>query len=271
VVTFDDDPVAHVRTEFGFDVTQYAWERYASRAYRKHIGFRVARPLLYLAFRETYGLHAGGILGPARSALASYRWSVRTLLPAFLHAESILLRRRLPTENQGPIRGQFLAALSRADHARYWNASYEGPGVGAHFMAILIRIIPKFGKLKILAVKPPDTSTEDLYLGSMNDAIGRFREYLSRLSQDPNAVLQLTNLDLDTGAVVSPGASETADATYAELLFSLAHEPSPAPDGIRRDVLAYYADLSSPIHTRNDPKKWRKLLIDLEALRRSGG
>ena len=136
----------------------------------------MARPLLYRGFRETYGLQARGILGPARSALASYRWGVWTLLPAFLHAESILLRGRLPIENQDAARTQFLATLSRADYTRYWSSSYEGLGVGAHLMALLIRIIPKVGKLKILAVKPPNPSTEDFSLGSMNDAIRRSRE-----------------------------------------------------------------------------------------------
>ena len=68
-------------------MTQSALQRYAPGAYRRHIGFRVARRLLYRTFREVYGIPATGILGPARTALPSYRWSVTSLIPAFVQAQ----------------------------------------------------------------------------------------------------------------------------------------------------------------------------------------
>jgi hypothetical protein len=268
IVTFEDGPIAHVRTEFGFDVAQSVWKRYAPRAYRKHIGFRVARPLLYRAFRETYGLRAGGILGPGRSALTTYRWGVRKLLPAFLRAEGILLAPRLPVENPSAARAKFLSVLSRADYAQHGSPRYEGPGVGAHLIALLIRIIPKFGILKILAVKAPNAPTEDLFLLSMNNAIERFRGLLSLLTANHGVSLALPNLNLDTGAATAPGTSRAADATYAALASLLAREPAGAPASAMRDVLAFYEDLTAPITTRANPKEWRKLLVHLQILRR---
>src|SRR5208283_1477394 len=45
-VTYEDDPLAHVKTEFGFDVIEVAKQRYAPDSYHDFIGFQVATPLL---------------------------------------------------------------------------------------------------------------------------------------------------------------------------------------------------------------------------------
>ena len=50
-VTYADDPKAHIRTEFGFDVTQVAKEPYSSDRYHDFIGFEVSKPVLERAFR----------------------------------------------------------------------------------------------------------------------------------------------------------------------------------------------------------------------------
>ena len=55
-VTYEDDPLAHVKTEFGFDVLQVARGHYASPEFHDFIGFEVSQTLLDQAFLETYGL-----------------------------------------------------------------------------------------------------------------------------------------------------------------------------------------------------------------------
>src|SRR6202161_4577547 len=55
-VTYADDPKAHIRTEFGFDVTQVAKNRYTSDRYHDFIGFEVSNPVLGEAFQDTYGI-----------------------------------------------------------------------------------------------------------------------------------------------------------------------------------------------------------------------
>jgi hypothetical protein len=45
-VTYADDPPAHLKTEFGFDVLEVARGRCVSDAYRDFIGFEVSKPLL---------------------------------------------------------------------------------------------------------------------------------------------------------------------------------------------------------------------------------
>ena len=86
LVTFEDDPIAHVRTEFGFDVAQTALSRYAPYEYRKQIGLRVSRAALERAYYETYGLTVRSILGPPRAAIGSYRVAVRRVIPLFAKA-----------------------------------------------------------------------------------------------------------------------------------------------------------------------------------------
>src|ERR1700688_4651978 len=52
-VTYEDDKLAHVKTEFGFDVLEVAHGRYAPDTYHDFIGFAVSAPLLEQAFQET--------------------------------------------------------------------------------------------------------------------------------------------------------------------------------------------------------------------------
>ena len=55
-ITYVEDPTAHLKTEFGFDVVQVARGRYASQAYHDFIGFEVSKPVLQRAFKRTYGI-----------------------------------------------------------------------------------------------------------------------------------------------------------------------------------------------------------------------
>jgi Zinc dependent phospholipase C len=46
LVTYEENPLAHVKTEFGFDVLEVAQGRYAPDSYHDFIGFEVSAPLL---------------------------------------------------------------------------------------------------------------------------------------------------------------------------------------------------------------------------------
>ena len=80
-VTYEDDKLAHVKTEFGFDVLEIAHGRYAPDAYHDFIGFGVSVPLLDQAFQETYGLDLKTVLRNEDEVLGSYRHAVSQLLP----------------------------------------------------------------------------------------------------------------------------------------------------------------------------------------------
>src|SRR5215472_14518459 len=80
-ITYEEDPLAHIKTEFGFDVLEVARGRYAPDDYHNFIGFGVDFPLLEQAFRETYSLELKDVLNDEDKVFGSYRRDVSQLIP----------------------------------------------------------------------------------------------------------------------------------------------------------------------------------------------
>jgi hypothetical protein len=267
LVTFEDDPIAHVRTEFGFDIAQIALWRYAPHQYRKTIGFRMSRRLLERAFQQTYGLRMGSILGPPRSALSSYDLAVHRLIPLFAKATIVDIRRHLPPDPPDTALDRLSEAISETDYAKHFGQYHHGPGFEARVLGIVIHLVPKIGILKILAIKAPSEQTEDLFVESLDHALSRFEVLLSDLA---NNQMPLADRDLDTGLKVRPGGYKLTDRTYAELLHRLVQTPGVSiPPDLRRDILAYYSDPAAPISTKHNPKAWMRVLAELNTLEHS--
>jgi Dopey and related predicted leucine zipper transcription factors len=267
IVTYDQSPHAHVRTEYGFDIEQLSKREFAPPAYMNSIGFRVPVRLLERAFRETYGIKAPEILGKARPALRSYRRSVRSFIPVFSKAETVLHRKQFPPDLDNDAYRIFHQRLATADYERHWSRAYRGPGFVAHVLAVVIKILPKVGPISLLAIKIPDRETEGWYVSSVNHTVDVYRNMLDELRADPNKQLALANRDLDTGDGVKPGAYPRTDETYARLLDRLTSTPARRlPLGIRQDVLDFYSNPDAPINTRKDRDRWKRVLSELEVL-----
>ena len=58
VVTFEDDPRAHVMVEFAFDVVQVGGAGYLPEAYHDFIGFQVAKPHWRQLSRDLWPEHS---------------------------------------------------------------------------------------------------------------------------------------------------------------------------------------------------------------------
>jgi hypothetical protein len=268
IVTYEESPTSHVRTEFGFDVAQTARLRYAPYAYRQQIGLRVSRTLLERAFFETYGLTVQSILGPPPAAMDSYRVAVRRVIPLFASGTIVDVGSHLPPDSSDPELQQLRAAISQTDYAKYWSQYQHGPTVKDHLLGIVVRLIPKIGVLRILAIEPPSSQTEDLFVKSLDTAVTQFREFLTELSYTPQGELTLANRDLDTGAKVRPGAYRLTDQTYAQLLQKVTEARGPPiPYGLRQDILDYYADPEAPISTKKNRQAWKNVLAQLEYLK----
>src|SRR5689334_6837801 len=69
VVTYEDNPSAHIKTEFAFDVLQVARGFYAPQAYHDFIGFEVSKPVLERAFEKTYCMPMGSLFKDADHAI----------------------------------------------------------------------------------------------------------------------------------------------------------------------------------------------------------
>jgi hypothetical protein len=267
VVTYEEQPTAHIRTEFGFDDAQIALRRYAPHEYRKHIGFHVSRVLLDRAFYETYGLRAPDVLGKPREAIGSYRYAVQHIIPLFAKATIVNVRGHLPPDPPDPELLRLEATIAMTDYALYWGQYHHGPTLEDYVLGFLVRLVPRIGILKILATKAPTIATEALFVKSLNDALTRFRGLLADLAGTSADDLALLNRDLDTGNLVKPGAYKLTDQTYAELLEKITARGVTVPPGIRRDILAYYSDPKAPITTKENARAWEKVQMELGVLR----
>src|SRR5580765_3617940 len=111
-VTYADDPKAHIRTEFGFDMAQVAKNRYTSDRFHDFIGFEIATPLLERAFLKTYGLKLSDVLGDEDRAIGTFRRAVSKFIPEMTRAALINRRADLVKDTANFDKRKFLYHLS---------------------------------------------------------------------------------------------------------------------------------------------------------------
>ncbi len=265
VVTYDENPHAHVRVEFAFDINQLGKLRLAPSGYLRYIGLTMPDRLLRRVFYETYGLNLPGVIGSREAAVRTYRFALRSLLPAVARAEVLLHRSEFPPDTPGPVLDSYAKASAQAAAENDWERFRSKPGVGSHLLAGLIRVLPKVGPLSMLALRGPIPATEELYLSSVVRAADALRSALTNI---PRTGEPLPNLDLDTGQATRPGSYALADETAAQLVLNLVKTPErPVPARLKRDLLEYYADPRAPIATKQNPGKWAKVQAGLQILR----
>jgi hypothetical protein len=264
-VTYVEDPAAHLRTEFGFDVVQVARGRYRSEDYHDFIGFKVSRPVLERAFKDTYGIELKDIFTNIDLALATYRRSVSVIIPRMTKVAWQTKKDEIVKSTPDITEQKFIYSLSNADYNREWGNQYEKPGVLDKSLALLFRIVPKVGPFAPLAFKTPTPEAERMFLESFNATLTRYR---AMLGQVQNKNINLQNRDFDTGELTRAGEYRLADDTYAKLLNKLASGKLEAvtPD-LRRNILAFYSNLNAPIATKKDKSEWQHTLRALDKLK----
>jgi Zinc dependent phospholipase C len=266
-VTYDESPHAHVRTEFGFDIEQLTKKRVAPPAYLKHVGFNVPRKLVERAFRQTYGIDAHEIIGRAHPALRSYRRAVRSIIPAFAEAEVVLHHRQFLPDKHNPEFELYARRVAETYYERHWKRAFKDPGIGAHLLAAVVWILPKIGPISMLAIKIPNSETQQWYVRGVNHTVDRFESILNNLKNDGQAP-RLPDLDLDTGKKEPPGAYHRTDDTYAKLLQRLTTPDRELPPGVRENILAFYSHPNAQSAWEGEGHSWNKILKQLEILNR---
>jgi hypothetical protein len=265
-VFYDQNPGAHLKTEFGFDVLQVARGRYAPDDYRDHIGFEVARPLLEKAFEQTYGLKLDAIFTDYDLAIGTYRSGVSSVIPKMTKVAWQIKKDDIKNEIPGMTRKRFLYHLSRAAYRKRWGKTYKRPGISTEILAFLIRILPKVGPLSALSFKVPTPQVEQMFMASFNAAVTDYQRDL-RAERD-SGQLALINDNFDTGTVTGPGEYPLADKTYAELIDKLAGtrfaEVTPE---LKSDVLDFYKDPNAPDTMKRKKKEWAKVMHEVNALK----
>ena len=255
VVTYEDDPKAHIRAEFGFDVIQLASDAYASNSYHRQIGFKVSKRLLECAFLETYGIELKRVLASVDLAIDSYTASVSSVIPEMSRVAWEMkkenLRKEFPgitsnsaTTNSATINSFTGAAFSRNPE---WRGYSRGPGPFARTTAFWFRIVPRVGIFTALGFKQPTFAAESLFVQSLDVTLDRYRELLGRVA---DGSLALENTNLDTGLPSRRGDYRLADQAYARLLNDLTRSRFRHASRELRDNIAAFYGPNRPIPTR---------------------
>jgi hypothetical protein len=255
LILYENNPAAHLKTEFGFDVLEVAQGHYAPKAYHDFIGFRVAKPVLERAFVETYSIEMKDIFKSLDLALGTYRKAISSIIPEMTKVAWHEKRGEIEKSQPGIVRRKFLFNMRRASYEKEWGREYERPGCGARVLAFLFGIIPKVGPFKALSYRMPDAQSEKLFMNSFNETVVRYCEYLQDVSASR---LRLPDRNLDTGGPTKRGTYKLADWAYEQLLEKLYSKKAQVSPGLRAKILEYYGQSKSP-----DSEKARRELIAL--------
>src|SRR6202167_2426697 len=96
--TYEDNPKAHIRIEFGFDVTQVAKNRYTSDRYHDFIGFEISKPVLERAFQDTYGIPLSHVLTKEDLSIGTFRRSISYIIPEMTRVALVARKKELVAE-----------------------------------------------------------------------------------------------------------------------------------------------------------------------------
>jgi hypothetical protein len=243
-VTYAEDPVSHIKTEFGFDVLQVARGNYAPEAYQAFIGFEVSQELLERAFLETYGLKLNNVFLNVPLAIGTYRYTIRGLMPDLTKAAWQAKKGDIQQAQPGTTRSKFHYHMNRAAFNKNWGTDYERPNIFARFVAWIIKALPKVGPFRTLAFKPPTPEAEKLFYHSFNTTVENYIKLVQQLKQQDD--FKLANMQLDTGEPTKQGAYKLTDETYAELVRKLAKsEFEHLTPALQQDILAFYKPIKA--------------------------
>jgi hypothetical protein len=267
VVNYGENPAAHLKTEFGFDVVQVARGHYVSDAFHDFIGFEVSKPVMERAFKSTYGLELQDVFAAIDVSIGTFRWTVNTTIPGMTKVAWELKEKEIVAETPAITRERFVFSQTQAEYEQRWGTEYKRPGWIHRFLAALMRIVPRFGPFKPLAFEPPTAETEKWFVESFAKTVTYYRALIDDARRSK---LSIANRNFDTGDPTNAGQYPLADKAYAELVERLAKESdqgSRAPAALLSDIRAFYADPSARIETKKHKKEWAKLTGSLERLK----
>jgi hypothetical protein len=266
VVTYDEGPHAHLKTEFGFDVLQVANGHYAPQAYHDHIGFQISQALLERAFQETYSLDLNDVFSNYDLAVGTFRRSVSTLIPTATKVAWQIKKDEIQKEIPGMTRQKFMYNLSRASYEKEWKSDYKAPGFGTKLLAFLISLIPKVGPFRTLAFRTPTPETEKMFMASFNATLKDYGEAVH--NETASGAWDVKNNNLDTGSVTTPGEYPLADDTYAKLVDQLSkNQFAQTSPELRAVLLSYYSDPDAPFATKKNKKEWARVTKEIDELK----
>jgi len=265
-ITYDQNPAAHLKTEFGFDVLEVAKGRYAPDAYRDFIGFQVSKPLLEKAFQETYSVELKAVFSDFDLSVETYRYSVSKAIPTATKVAWDTNKDQIQKDVPGITREKFLYHISRSSYEKNWGRKYQKPSFKDKLLAFFFRLVPKIGPFSVFKFRTPTPPAERLFEASFNKSVTDYESFLR--DEKDSGKIDLENDNFDTGTLTGPGEYPLADKTYAQLLDRLAkdHFAQISPE-LRKVLLDFYADPNAPFTTKKDKVEWAKVLKEVDELK----
>lgn len=265
VVTYEDNPAAHLKTEFGFDVLEVAKANFAPEAYHDFIGFSVPKPLLERAFQETYGLALSDLFHDEDRTISSFRHVVSKTIPEATRIAWAQRQEQIERSQPGITRKKFEYNISRSSYEKEWGKQYDRPSAKDRFLSFLLRLVPKIGPLKALNFRMPTPEVEEEFMKSFNQCVTTYKQTITR---ETNRDLHLVNGNFDVGVVTSMGQYHLADETYAKLLHDLAKKQfKDTPKALADNILSYYREPSHPVKPAKGEVSTAELESDLQQLK----
>lgn len=259
-VTFEQGHAQHSRVEFGFDMLQTARGNYASNAYHNFIGFQISDSVLERAFLKTYGMSLKDVFHDLPTAIAIFRFSVKTLIPEL-------------TKDAWKIKNSFITQLNplasdknyhyKMDKKNY-RKEFAQPKVQSFLVSLIIGVLPKYGPLSRFRPKVPSPEAEKLFEQSFDSTLEHYSASVKRLrSKD----FTYDNINWDTGKETVIGEYKLADQAYYELLRKLRRNKFVYIDkGLKKNLIAYYSKHDASAVYATHSHKGKKITRVLEQL-----
>ncbi len=265
VVTYAEDHISHKRIEFSFDVLQTAKGSYASQAYHNFIGFQVSRPVLERAFLTTYGLDLNRVFADLSLAIESFRLSVKNLFPLLTRAAWVNKRSEIAKLNPTISSRDFMYRMRKTDYDQEFGKTGKKPGIFANFLALVIRILPKIGPLRVFKFKEPGPAGEKLFVQSFDTALFHYSATVKLLGSEK---INLNNVDYDTGNLTRPDEYPLTDKNYGILLRKLwKNNFEHLNEDLKQNILDFYRDsttLSIVYKNSRKKKKVKEALVEIK-------
>ncbi len=182
VVTYEQDPITHVRMEFGFDVIQTARGNYASEKYHDFIGFKVARPVLERAFLKTYGININDLFKDFSLSIETFRWIIKNFFPTITKAAWVSKRAEIRKSNPTITKKKFEYKMQKTNYYHEYGRKHEKPGFFPGVISVFVRILPKVGALKDLKIKIPGPDGEKLFIQSFDTVLVHFYQLIKQIT-----------------------------------------------------------------------------------------
>jgi len=238
VVTYADNPTAHSRTEFAYDVLQTAQGHYATIAYHDFIGFKMDSTLLAQALLKVYGEKLTDMFPDYSGTLSTFRWGVRQMIPALVHKAWHLKKNEIKANDSSASRSRFKYRMSKKAFKKEFGGNYTKPTFLARVVAFMIEILPKVGPLKSLKFKDPGPQGEKLFNASIDSILFHYSAELKIVAGNK---VHLKNIDYDTGNPTTLHEYQLTDETYQDWLQSLQKQKFVnADDGVKMNIINYY-------------------------------